>query len=300
MGALLRLLMLLFSAASGAAMVRRKGMGRGMASMNALSEVTGGTDRNKRFASKVCLVTGGSRGLGLAAAEAFAREGARVVIVARDERELSAACARVGGDVLAIQADLATLAGVRHVAAELSAHAGHLDVAYINAGAAGFKRLDSMDEDTWDRVFDTNVKGAFFLVQAIRPMLAPGASIVFCGSAAGRKARAGLAAYGVSKAALEHLARILAAELIEDGIRVNTVVPGGMNTEFAQHTEGLSPEAGHALREAVRLSTPMLREGEPAELADAVLFLASSESSYISGATLPVDGGATGFTRAHS
>lgn len=169
----------------------------------------------------------------------------------------------------------------------------------FNAGSAGIKRLDSMDEDTWDRVFDTNVKGAFFLVQAIRPMLAPGASIVLCGSAAGRKAHAGLAAYGVSKAALEHLTRILAAELIEDGIRVNIVVPGGMNTEFAAHTEGLRPEDGAALREGIRLGTPMLREGEP-ELADAVLFLASSASSYITGAALTVDGGSTGFTRAHS
>ncbi|MGW2888032.1 SDR family oxidoreductase [Streptomyces griseoruber] len=256
-----------------------------------------GSDRNQRFVSKVCLVTGGSRGLGLAAAQAFAREGARVVIVARDAEQLKVASARIGGDVIAIQGDLSTVAGINQLVTELSANVDHLDVAYINAGHAGIKRLDVMDEETWDRVFDTNVKGAFFLVQAIRPLLVPGAAIVFCGSAAAKKAVAGLAAYGASKAALEHLARIIAAELIAQDIRVNIVVPGGMNTDIALHTDGLDPENSHAFREAIRLGIPMLREGEPNELADAVLFLASSESSYITGAALAVDGGSTGFSR---
>jgi NAD(P)-dependent dehydrogenase (short-subunit alcohol dehydrogenase family) len=255
------------------------------------------SNRNRRFLSKVCLVTGGSRGLGLAAAQAFAREGARVVIVARDQQQLSVAAGQIDGDVIAIPADLATLAGITRVAAELSAQVDHLDVAYINAGHSGVKTLDAMDEGTWDRVFDTNVKGAFFLVQAIKPLLVPGGAVVFCSSAAARKAVAGLAAYGTSKAALEHLARILAAELVDEGIRVNTVVPGGMNTDIAVRTDGLDPEHSHAFRERIRLSTPMLREGEPHELADAVLFLASSESSYITGASLAVDGGSTGFSR---
>lgn len=254
-------------------------------------------NRNQRFLSKVCLVTGGSRGLGLATAQAFAREGARVIIVARDQQQLSAASAQIEGDAIAIRGDLATLAGIKHVVAELSTHVDHIDVAYLNAGRAGIKRLDAMDEETWDRVFDTNVKGTFFLVQAIKPLLAPGSAIVFCGSAAAKNATAGLAAYGSSKAALEHLTRITAAELITEGIRVNMVVPGGMNTDIALHTDGLDPENSRAFRERIRLGTPMLREGEPSELADAVLFLASSEASYITGAQLAVDGGSAGFRR---
>ena len=259
-----------------------------------------GHDRSRRFDSKVCLVTGGSRGLGLAAAAAFAREGARVVIVARDAQQLSDACKHIGGDVSAIRGDLSTLAGIEQVVLELTALVDHLDVAYINAGRAGIKRLVDMDEGTWDRVFDTNVKGAFFLVQAITPLMVRGGAIVFCGSAAAKKASAGLAAYGASKAALEHLSRILAAELVADGIRVNIVVPGGMNTDIAQHTDGLNPADSQAFRERIRQGAPMLREGEPNELADAVLFLASSEASYITGASLAVDGGSTGFTRPQS
>ncbi|WP_181801222.1 SDR family NAD(P)-dependent oxidoreductase [Streptomyces shenzhenensis] len=253
--------------------------------------------RSQRFLSKVCLVTGGSRGLGLAAAQAFAREGARVIIVARDPEQLSAASAQIKGDVIPISGDLASVAGIKQVVAEISAHVDQIDVAYLNAGRAGIKRLEAMDEETWDRVFDTNVKGPFFLVQSIKPMLVPGSTIVFCGSAAAKNATAGLAAYGSSKAALEHLTRILAAELVAEDIRVNIVVPGGMNTDIALHTDGLDPQSSQAFRERIRLGTPMLREGEPDELADAVLFLASSEASYITGAQLAVDGGATGFRR---
>lgn len=271
-----------------------------MSPVEAGHTVRGGSTGLQRFRSKVCLVTGGSRGLGLAAAQAFAREGARVVIVARDRERLSVASTRIDGDVIALQGDLTTVDGIRNVVTELSARVDHLDVAYVNAGRAAIKSLDDMDEKTWDRVFDTNVKGAFFLVQALKPLLAPGSAIVLCGSAAGRNPRAGLAAYGTSKAALEYLTRVLAAELIDDGIRVNIVVPGGMNTDIAQHTDGLDPAKSHAFRERIRLGTPMRREGEPSELADAVLFLASSESSYITGAGLAIDGGSTGFTHSSS
>lgn len=254
-------------------------------------------DRRHRFLGKTCLVTGGSRGLGLAAAQAFAREGARVVIIARDQDQLKLASDLIGEGTIAVAADLSSVAGIKAAVTEIAAQVDHLDAAFLNAGQAGIKRLDDMDEATWDTVFDTNVKGSFFLMQGLRPLLAPGGAVVFCGSAAGRRASAGTAAYGTSKAALEHLTRILAAEVIGDGIRVNIVIPGGMNTDIATRTTGLPPGGADAFRERVRLSTPMLREGEPDELADAVLFLASSEAGYITGAALPVDGGATGFTR---
>ncbi|MET7477006.1 SDR family oxidoreductase [Streptomyces sp. NPDC005648] len=254
-------------------------------------------DRRRRFLGKTCLVTGGSRGLGLATAQAFAREGARVVIIARDSDQLKVARALIGDGTITVSADLSSVAGVKAALSEVAEQVDHVDAAYINAGRAGMKRLGDMDEATWDSVFDTNVKGSYFLVQGLRPLLTPGGAVVFCGSAAGRRASAGTAAYGASKAALEHLTRILAAEVVADGIRVNIVIPAGMNTDIASRTTGLAPGGADAFRERIRLSTPMLREGEPEELADAVLFLASSEAGYITGTALLVDGGLTSFIR---
>lgn len=257
---------------------------------------TGG-DRRQRFRGMTCLVTGGSRGLGLAVAQAFAREGARVVIIARDPDRLRIASGLIGEGTIAVAADLSSPAGIETAVSDVATRVDHVDAAFLNAGQAGIKLLDDMDENTWDMVFDTNVKGSFFLMQGLRPLLAPGGAVVFCGSAAGRRASVGTAAYGASKAALEHLTRILAAEVIGEGIRVNIVIPSGMNTEISARTTGLPPGGADAFRERIRLSTPMLREGEPDELADAVLFLSSSEASYITGAALPVDGGLTGFIR---
>ena len=254
-------------------------------------------DGRQRFLGKTCLVTGGSRGLGLAAAQAFAREGARVVIIARDPDQLKIASGIIGDGTVTVAADLSSVAGIKAAISEVAAQVERLDAAYVNAGHAGMKRLDDMDEATWDRVFDTNVKGSFFLMQALRPLLSPGAAVVFCGSAAGRRASAGTAAYGTSKAALEHLTRILAAEVVADGIRVNIVIPAGMNTDIASRTTGLAPGGADAFRERITLSTPMLREGEPEELADAVLFLASPDAAYITGSALLVDGGLTSFIR---
>ncbi|MFE2424691.1 SDR family NAD(P)-dependent oxidoreductase [Streptomyces hokutonensis] len=262
-----------------------------------MSDEPPAADRRRRFLGKTCLVTGGSRGLGLAAARAFAREGARVVIVARDPDRLKTASDLIGDGTIAVSADLSSVAGIKAAFSEVAARVERIDAAYVNAGQAGMKRLDDMDEATWDSVFDTNVKGSFFVMQSLKPLLSPGAAVVFCGSAAGRRASAGTAAYGTSKAALEHLTRILAAEVIAEGIRVNIVIPAGMNTDISARTTGLPPGGADAFRERLRLSTPMLREGEPEELADAVLFLASSEAGYITGTALLVDGGLTGFFR---
>lgn len=256
-------------------------------------ETSGETRR--RFAGKFCLVTGGSQGLGLATARAFAREGARVAIVARDPARLSAAAEAIGADTITIPADLSTSEGIAAVALALATQVDRIDAVYINAAYAPHLTLQSTDERTWDRVFNLNLKSPFFLVQAIRPLLKKGSAIVTCGSVAGRKAVPGIAAYGSSKAALEHLTRILAAELLADGVRVNILVPGGMNTELSQHTDGLDPAAGAALRERIRLATPMRRMGEPDEAAAAVLYLASHEADFITGTSLVLDGGATGI-----
>lgn len=256
-------------------------------------------DRNSRFSGKVCLVTGGSRGLGFAAAQGFASEGARVIIIGREAEQLAKASAQLGPDAIAIAADLGTQEGVDRVIEQLDATVDRVDVVYANAGAAGFLPLKAMDEATWDRIFNLNLKRTFFLLQGLRPKIPSGGSIVLCGSAAGRIANGGgLSAYGASKAAVEYLTRVLAAELVADGIRVNVVVPGGMDTEFGQRTEGWTVEMATALRERIKSRIPMRREAQPEEVANAVLFLASSEASYITGQSLVADGGLTTFTRA--
>ena len=250
------------------------------------------SDRNSRFASKVCLVLGGSGGVGLTCAKAFAREGAKVVIVARNEERLASATEDIGNDTVAISAPLDTQDGINRVATRLSQTVENVDVVFYSVGIGRFSPLAGLDEQTWDSVFDTNVKGVVFLVQALESMLAPGSAIVLCGSASARRPGKGLAAYGTSKAALEYLTRVLAAELVSKQVRVNIVVPGGLATNSTD-TGGMTAAQVQALREQIRRQTPMGREGTLDELADAVLFLASDEASYITGARLALDGGLT-------
>jgi NAD(P)-dependent dehydrogenase (short-subunit alcohol dehydrogenase family) len=249
-----------------------------------------------RFAGQTCLVTGGSRGLGFAVARDFVREGARVVIVGRDPAQLSKASEQLGPQALAVEADLSTQAGIDRVTDTLAGSIKKLDVVYLNAGAGGFRSLKEMDETTWDRVFDLNLKRSYFLLKALHPKISRGGAVVLCGSAAGRIANGGgLAAYGTSKAALEYLNRVLAAELVSEGIRVNIVIPGGMDTDFGERTVGMTREMSDALRERIKAQVPMRREGQPQEVSSAVLFLASKEASYITGQSLVVDGGLTSF-----
>ncbi|MEJ8814742.1 SDR family oxidoreductase [Variovorax ureilyticus] len=250
-----------------------------------------------RFAGKTCLVTGGSRGLGFAVAQDLVEEGARVVIVGRDAAQLLKASEQLGSQTISVEADLSTQAGIDRVADALRNSIEELDVVYLNAGAGGFRSIREMDEATWDRIFDLNLKSSYFLLKALHPLISCGGAVVLCGSAAGRIANgSGLAAYGTSKAALEYLNRVLAAELVADGIRVNIVIPGGMDTDFGERTIGMTREMSDALRERIKAQVPMRREGEPKEVSSAVLFLASEEASYITGQSLVVDGGLTSFT----
>jgi NAD(P)-dependent dehydrogenase (short-subunit alcohol dehydrogenase family) len=254
-------------------------------------------NRNMRFAGQTCLVTGGSRGLGFAVAQDFIKEGARVVIVGRDSAQLRNASEQLGSQTLAIEADLSTRAGIDRVSDTLMSEIAKLDVVFLNAGAGGFRPLKEMDEATWDRVFDLNLKRSYFLLKKLHSQVSRGGAVVLCGSAAGRIAnRSGLGAYGTSKAALEYLNRVLAAELVVDDIRVNIVIPGGMDTDFGERTIGMTREASDALRERIKSQVPLRREGQPEEVSSAVLFLASKEASYITGQSLVVDGGLTSFT----
>jgi NAD(P)-dependent dehydrogenase (short-subunit alcohol dehydrogenase family) len=243
-----------------------------------------------RFESKQILVTGGSSGIGLAAARAFVAEGARVVITGRDAAALEQARAGLGGNTLALRNDAGRLADARALAAALGAEGVRLDAVFINAGVAKFAPLADVDEALWDQTFDTNVKGAYFQIQALVPLLNPGASIVINGSINARIGMPNSSVYAASKAALISLARTLSAELLPRGVRVNVLSPGPVTTPIYGKL-GLDQAALEATAAQIQSQIPLGRFGTPEEIASTVLHLSSSESAFIVGTEVIADGG---------
>jgi NAD(P)-dependent dehydrogenase (short-subunit alcohol dehydrogenase family) len=244
----------------------------------------------KRFEGKTSLVTGGNSGIGLATAQAFAREGARLVITGRDQTTLDRAKGEIGSDCIAIRSDAARVASARALANELKQRGVKLDAVFVNAGVAKLAPLDAVDENLWDQTFDTNVKGPFFLIQAIAPLLNPGAAIVLNGSINAHIGMPGTTAYGASKAALVSLAKTLSAELLGRGVRVNVVSPGPIETPLYGRL-GLPAKELSEVAAGIQAQVPIKRFGTPHEIAAAVLYLASSEAAFVVGTELVVDGG---------
>jgi NAD(P)-dependent dehydrogenase (short-subunit alcohol dehydrogenase family) len=240
-----------------------------------------------RFAGKNVVVLGGNSGIGLAAARAFRAEGAHVAITGRDEATLAQVAAASG--MLAIRSDMGSVADSRAALARVARELGDIDVLHVNAGVGGFAAVAEVTEEFWDSVHRVNLRGAFFAVQAALPHLRAGGSIVITGSIGALRALPGNVVYGAAKAGLRQVARILAAELLPRGIRVNVVSPGPIETQIFKR--GASTEQIEAVRAALGGAVPMQRMGEPEEVARAVLFLASSEASFINGVDLCVDGG---------
>ena len=239
-----------------------------------------------RFAGKTAAVLGGSSGIGLAAAKAFLDEGARVAITGRN----AAALAQAGETgMLAIRSDMASAADSRAALARIAAELGGIDVLCVNAGVGGFAAVPEVTEEFWDGVHAVNLRGAFFAMQAALPHLRDGGSIVVTGSIGAVLALPGNAVYAAAKAGLRAVARTLGVELLPRRIRVNVVSPGPTETEIFQR--GASPIEIERLRTTMADAVPMKRMGDPAEVARAVLFLASSEASFINGVDLYVDGG---------
>jgi NAD(P)-dependent dehydrogenase (short-subunit alcohol dehydrogenase family) len=244
-----------------------------------------------RLEGKVAVVTGGNSGIGLATAKRFQEEGAKVAISGRSRETLDEAVRTIGNGVLAVQADVAKLADIDKLYAEVSQKLGKIDVLFVNAGVAKFASLAETSESTYDEQFDINIKGAYFTIQKALPLLNDGASIILNTSVADRQGTVGASAYSATKAALRSLARTAAAELVGRGIRVNAVAPGPIVTPIFGRT-GLPQQAIDEFAKEVVAKVPMKRFGQPEEVAGAVAFLASQDASYITGVEINVDGGA--------
>jgi NAD(P)-dependent dehydrogenase (short-subunit alcohol dehydrogenase family) len=243
-----------------------------------------------RFADKTVLVTGGSSGIGLATAKAFADEGARVVITGRAIASLEVARKLIGSRAIAIANDAAVPAAGQALASALRAAGVTLDAAFMNAGSARFASFADVDEALWDHLFAVNVKGAYFQLQALVPLFNAGGSIVLNGSVNAHIGMPNSSVYAASKAALISLARTLSAELLPRGVRVNVVSPGPVTTPLYGKL-GLDAATLEATAAQIQAQVPVRRFGRPEEIAATVLHLASPESAFIVGTEIIADGG---------
>jgi NAD(P)-dependent dehydrogenase (short-subunit alcohol dehydrogenase family) len=248
-----------------------------------------------KLEGKVAVITGGNSGIGLATAKEFVAQGAHVVISGRDQKTLDEAAREIGNGVLAVRADVARLADIDRLFAEVKAKFGRIDVLFVNAGVGRFTPLEEVTEEIYDSIIDVNLKGAFFTIQKALPLLADGASIVLNTSIAAHIGRPlGTAVYSASKAALLSLARTLSNELVGRNIRVNAVSPGPVATPIFDRL-GIPAAALDETRRSIESMVPMKRFGRPEEIAKTALFLASSDSSFLLGTEIVADGGMTGL-----
>lgn len=243
-----------------------------------------------KLAGKVAVVTGGNSGIGLATAKLLAENGAQVVITGRNANALSAARTEIGRDATAIQGDVSDLDDLDRLFAEIKAKHGRIDILFANAGIAPVAPLPDVTPQFFDTLFGTNVRGVFFTVQKSLPLLADGASIILNASVVAARGMANFSVYSATKAAVRSFARSFANELKERNIRVNSVSPGPIATPIFTKL-GLPAEAVPQTLDHIAQQVPMGRFGEPIEIAKAVLYLASDDSSYVTGFDLTVDGG---------
>jgi NAD(P)-dependent dehydrogenase (short-subunit alcohol dehydrogenase family) len=248
--------------------------------------------REKVLEGKVAVVTGGSTGIGLATARRFVAEGASVFITGRRQKELDLAVADIGGDVTAVPADSARLADLDALYAAVKEKHGKLDVVVANAGILQRAPLGQITEEMVDQLFAINVKGLIFTVQKALPLLADGSSIVLMASTVAHKGLPGTSVYAATKAAIRSLARGWSADLAARKIRVNVISPGAIDTPGVRGPGGEADEASVARRNAFLAgATPLGRVGQPDEIAQAALYLASDAASFVNGANFEVDGG---------
>lgn len=244
-----------------------------------------------RLDGKVAVITGGNSGIGYATAQQFLAEGAsQVIITGRNADAITKAANELGNNVTAIVSDAGSMADIAQLAEKIKAISETVDVLFINAGIAAFAPIGHADEQHFDATFDTNVKGPYFTIQALLPLLTDGASIVLNGSINANVGMAGSSVYSASKAALKSFAKVISADLMDRKIRVNVVSPGPVTTPIWTKM-GMEAEQLQQMATGVQSQIPMGRFGTSDELARVVTFLASSDSSFMAGAEVVADGG---------
>ena len=245
---------------------------------------------SKKLEGKVAVITGGNSGIGLATAQRFADEGAHVFITGRRKEELEQAVKQIGHGAVGVQGDVAKMADLDRLYATVKQQQGRIDVLFANAGGGEMAPLGSITEAHYDQIFNTNVKGLLFTVQKALPLFQDGGSIILNASIAGVKGIEAFSVYSATKAAIRSFARGWTADLKSRRIRVNAVSPGPIETPGLGNL-GLSAQALTEFKSSMVSAVPLGRLGTPDEIAKAVLFFASDDSSYVTGAELFVDGG---------
>ena len=238
----------------------------------------------KKLKDKIALITGGTEGIGLATAKLFVKEGAFVFITGRRRSQLDAALKQIGKNVRAVQGDVSNLADLDRLYAIVKEQKGRIDILFANAGTGEFAPLGAITEEHFDKLFNINVRGTLFTVQKALPLLKDGGSIILNGSVASVKGTAAFGVYAASKAAIRSFVRTWTTDLKDRRIRANVVSPGPINTPL------VSRQSADVIARIVS-TIPMGRMGKPDEIAKAALFLASDDSSFVTGIELFVDGG---------
>ncbi len=245
---------------------------------------------SKKLEGKIALITGGGTGIGLATAKRFIAEGAKVIITGRRKEILDAAVKELGSQASAIQADAGNLADLDKLYAKIREQHGRIDVLFANAGVAEFATIDQATEEHFDKTFDTNVKGVFFTVQKAIPLIPRGGTIILNASIVSVKGMPAFGVYSATKAAIRSFARSWTTDLKDRQIRVNAVSPGPVDTPGFEGLAG-NEEQARQIRAGFTSQVPLGRMGDADEIAKAVVFLASDDSSYVAGIELFVDGG---------
>lgn len=244
----------------------------------------------QRFKNKTALITGGTNGMGYATAQQFISDGGKVIITGRSKETVNNALNELGNQAQGIISDAGSIKDLMSLQQEVRKYTETIDMLFANAGFGKFFPIESVDENHFDELFNVLVKGPFFTVQQMLPLMRKGSSVIFNTSVATEIAMPNFSVYSAAKSAVQSFIRTFAVELTERGIRVNGISPGHIKTNIFSNT-GLNAEQIEAAVRDIIPTIPFKRQGEPAEIANTVLFLASEEASYIHGAEIKVDAG---------